>query len=268
MLIGLERRDNIAIVTIDRPERRNAFDEALWAELGDVGRKLADWLPRAVVLTGAGDAAFSAGQDVRPDNPQIERLTLAVQNHEVEPARAMLDFIHANLAALFDVPVPIIAAINGVAFGGGAEIAVRCDMRVMDLGASLCFSETRLGLMPDLGGGVALTRLIGPGRGAELILTARRVDANEALSLGLVNRVSEHGESVESAFELAEEIAANGPRAVRAALGVIRGCADLPWREAVEQEVSAAAELIASAECTHGIAAFLSGTKAEFPDPE
>lgn len=268
MPIRLDRRDKIAIVTIDRPERRNAFDEALWAELGEVGRQLAADTPRAVVLTGAGQAAFSAGQDVRPDNPQIARLTDAVRNNQVEPARAMLDYIHANLAPLFGLPVPLIAAINGVAFGGGAEIAVRCDLRVMDLGASICFSETRLGLMPDLGGGVALTRLVGPGRAAELILTARRVDATEAVSLGLVNRVSEHGECLESALELADEIVANGPRAVRSALRVIRGCADKPWGDAVEEEVSLAASLIASAECTHGIAAFLSGTKAEFPDVE
>jgi len=87
------------------------------------------------------------------------------------------------------LPVPIIAAINGLAFGGGAELAVRCDMRVMDPGAVICFSEVRLGLMPDWGGGVALSRLLGRSLAADHILTARRVNADEALDMGLVNQV-------------------------------------------------------------------------------
>jgi enoyl-CoA hydratase/carnithine racemase len=266
--VHLERRDKLAIVTLDRPERRNAFDEAQWAALGDVGRELAAAPPRAVVITGAGDAAFSAGQDVSTDNPQVARLTSAVQNREVEPAEAMLDFIHDNLAPLFGLPVPLIAAINGVAYGGGAELAVRCDLRVMDPAATICFSETRLGLMPDLGGGVALTRLVGPGRAADLILTARKVDADEALGLGLINRISAPGASVDGAVELAQQIAANGPRAVRTALEVIRSSGDQTWMEAVHQERDLAARLIASGECSFGIAAFFSRTAPEFPDPE
>ncbi len=266
MPVRLDKRGAVSVITIDRPERRNAFDETMWTELGEVGRQVHADVPRAVVLTGAGTAAFSAGQDVRPDNPQIARMMSAVQNKQVEPAAAMLAFIHESLTPLFTLPVPVIAAINGVAFGGGAEIAARCDLRVMDPEATICFSETRLGLMPDLGGGVALTRLLGPARAADLILTARRVAAEEALSLGLVNRISEAGKSLDAALELAEAIAANGPRAVRSALRVIRTTQDQSWQAALKQEVDLAAELIASAECTHGITAFLSRTKAEFPD--
>jgi enoyl-CoA hydratase len=162
--------------------------------------------------------------------------------------------------------VPIIAALGGLAYGGGAEIAARCDLRVADPRATLCFSEVRLGLMPDLGGGVALARLVGAGRAADLILTARKVRAEEALALGLVNRGSEQGASLDEALALAQEIAANGPRAVRAALAVIRGNADLSWREALHGELEAAAQLIASGECQVGIAAFLSRTPPQFRD--
>jgi len=268
MPVRLETRGKLAVVTIDRPERRNAFNEQLWLEFGEVGKQLQESIPRAVVLTGAGDKAFSAGQDVQPDNPQIARLMSAVRDKQVEPAAEMLQFIHDKLTPLFGLPVPVIAAVNGVAFGGGAEIAARCDLRVMDPEATICFSETRLGLMPDFGGGVALTRVVGQARATDLILTARRIHAPEALSLGLVNRISEPGKSVEVAVELAEQIAANGPRAVRSALHVIRTSGSMTWDDAVRMEVDMAAELIASAECTHGITAFMTRTKPEFPDLE
>jgi enoyl-CoA hydratase/carnithine racemase len=169
---------------------------------------------------------------------------------------------------LFRLPVPIIAAINGTAFGGGAELAVRCDLRVMDPLATLSFSEVRLGLMPDWGGGVALTRLVGPSRAADLILTARRVGAEEALALGVVNRVCAPGAALGAAQELAESIAANGPRAVKSALAVIRATPDSTERDALALELESAASLIASGECIFGIGAFFSRTPPSFPDPD
>ncbi|MCA9677341.1 MAG: enoyl-CoA hydratase/isomerase family protein, partial [Myxococcales bacterium] len=245
----------------------NALDREMWASLEQVLELLEADLPRALVVTGAGTKAFSAGMDVNPDNPQVARLVGAVAARDVGPARAMLDELHGVLDRLFALPVPLIAAIGGLAYGGGAELAARCDLRVADPAAILCFSEVRLGLMPDLGGGVALTRLVGPGRAADLILTARKVDAAEALRLGLVNRVSDPGASVDAAVALGEQIAGNGPRAVRAALAVIRRGADLPWRDAVAAEVDAAAHLIASGECEAGIAALFGKTAPDFVDP-
>jgi enoyl-CoA hydratase/carnithine racemase len=132
----------------------------------------------------------------------------------------------------------------------------------------ISFSEVRLGLMPDYGGGVALTRLIGRSRAADLILTARRVAADEALALGVVNRVSAAGESVAEAAELARAIAANGPRAVRAALRVIRTSGDVDQAAAIERELTLAADLIATGECVHGITAFMARATPSFPEPE
>ena len=121
--------------------------------------------------------------------------------------------------------------------------------------------------MPDLGGGVALARLLGPGRAADLILTARKVGADEALTLGFANRVSPPGQARATAIALAEDIAANGPRAVRAALAILRRSTDLPWRDAVAAEVDAAAHLIATGECRQGITAVLGRTTPRFDDP-
>ncbi len=264
--VRLERRGNVAVVLLDRPERRNAFNEKMWDDLDRVTSELGQKPPRAIVITGAGDKAFCAGFDVNPDNPQVERLVTAVQTHDRAPVEALLRRIRPAVDRLVFMPVPVIAAVNGIAFGGGAELALRCDMRVADPGAVISFSETRLGLMPDWGGGVALARLAGRSRAADLVLTARRVEAGEALRLGIVDRISAAGASLEEAVEIAEAISHNGPRAVRHALKVIRGAADMPLDEALEMETEEAVELTASGECYHGITAFLSKKEPEFPD--
>ena len=264
--VELRREGHVAVITIDRPERRNALNEALWTALDEAVAELEAAPPRAVVLTGAGDRAFCAGMDINPDNPQIARLVGAVQRSELGPAEALLVGLRRIVDRLVALPVPTIAAVNGLAYGGGAEIAARCDLRVVDPAAKICFSEVRLGLMPDLGGGVALTRLLGPGRAADLILTSRQIGADEALALGLVNRISAPGEALAAAVALGAEIAANGPRAVRGALEIIRCTPSLTDEAALAQELRSAAALIASGECAVGIPAFMARRKPDFPD--
>src|SRR4030042_155149 len=194
--IEIEYRGESALIILNRPDKKNAFDKEMWASLEQAVARLKKKLPRAVVITGAGDKAFSAGFDVSPDNPQVADLVEAVQKHNRRPVEALVRYIRETVDSLVCLPVPMIAAINGLAYGGGAELAARCDMRVMDPGAVICFSETRLGLMPDWGGGVALTRLLGRSKAADLILTARRVDAVEAFRIGLVNRISRPGRAL------------------------------------------------------------------------
>lgn len=266
--IIVEQKGHIALVTINRPEKMNAFDETLFSSLESTTEKLKANLPRAIVITGAGDRAFSAGFDVNPDNPMVKRIIDAAAQKDPGPAAELIRAIRRAVDEFVKLPVPIIAAINGIAYGGGAELAMRCDMRVLDPGAVICFSETRLGLMPDWGGGTALTVLAGPSRAAELILTGRKVDAHEALTIGIANRVSEKGRAVEEAFSLAGMIASNGPRAVRSALSLIRGKAELTAGGSLDFEERLAAELVASGECFHGVAAFLQKKKPEFPDIE
>ncbi len=266
--VTLEVQDRLAVVTLNRPERHNAFHEEMWGAFTRTTEKLRRHPPRVIVLTGAGEKAFSAGFDVNPQNPQVANLVGAVEKRDRETIGGFIRYLQGAIRAFTSLPVPVIAALNGMAYGGGAELAVQCDLRVMDESAVFCFSETRLGLMPDWGGGVALTRLCGPAIAADLILTARKVGAPEALALGLVSRVAKQGHALEDALTLARAVAANGPRAVRSALQVIRGSASLPLEEAMAVEADLAAELIAAGECVHGITAFLTRRAPVFPDVE
>lgn len=262
----LERRGAIAILTLDRPERRNALSQELWRALDARLTEIEADLPRALILTGTG-SAFCAGMDLSPDNPQVGTFMQALQDQDSSIARGMLEELRAIVDRLAGLPIPTIAAINGVAYGGGAEIAARCTFRVVDPDATVCFSEVKLGLMPDLGGGVALTRLLGPGHAADLILTARKFKGEEAGRIGFANRVSTPGAVLDAALELAHAIAENGPRAVRSSLAVIQASVELPEEQALELEIQTAAELIAGGECTHGVTAFFERKAPEFPDP-
>jgi enoyl-CoA hydratase/carnithine racemase len=264
--VQLERKNKVALVTMDYTKKKNAFDESMFAALESVTHELKQNLPRAVILTGAGQEAFCAGFDVNPENPLVTDLIKTLGKNDIEPARTLVNRIRKAIDEFIALPVPIIAAINGLAYGGGMEFATRCDLRVMDQDAQLCFSEVRLGLMPDWGGGPYLTRLVGSAVASDLILTAREVGAEEALKLGLVNRVSTRGQSVDEALNFAEQIAQNGPRAVRSALTVIRQSQGMSLEKALDLEAQIAAELIASGECMHGIAAFMEKKKPEFPD--
>ena len=266
--IRLHRQEHLAVIILDRPAKQNSFDQHMWDGLDKVVAELESSLPRVIVLVGAGDNAFCAGFDVSPENPLNKPLLVAMETHDKGPAYDLIHRIRTSTDSLVLLPVPIIAAINGLAYGGGAEIASRCDLRVMDPHAVICFSEVRFGLMPDHGGIVGLTRLVGASRAADLILTARKVGAEEAFQLGLVNRISASGKALDEALSLALSIAQNGPRAVRHALAVIRKTDDLTSKDALDMETEEAATLIASGECIYGVSAFLTRQKPEFPEPE
>ena len=266
--VTIERKEAVAIVILCRPERLNAFNAAMFGALEKTAQDLAgDPRLRAVIVTGAGDRAFSAGFDVNPDNPMVTDMAQAIERRDKAPIEGAIGAMRAAVDRFAALPVPTIAAINGKAFGGGAELAVRCDLRVMDPAAEICFSEVRLGLMPDWGGGAALARLLGSAHAADLILTARRVGADEALRIGLANRISKPGQALETALEMGASIARNGPRAVRRALEVIRAGREMSLQATLDLEQRTAIDLIATGECLHGIGAFLTGQPPVFPDP-
>ncbi|HSV96983.1 MAG TPA: enoyl-CoA hydratase/isomerase family protein [Spirochaetota bacterium] len=264
--IRLERKGRVALVTLDRPDRLHAFNDVMFDLLQKRAEELAASLPRAIVVTGTGDRSFSAGFDVRPDNPMVRRIVDSVTTKDETPAREAIAHIRRAVDAFVSLPVPIIAALNGSAFGGGAELSVRCDLRVMVKTAVVCFSEAKLGLMPDWGGGAALARLVGASRAADLVLTAREVGADEALAMGLVNRVCEPGAALNEALGMAALIADNGPRAVRHALALIRNSRNVAYDASLAEEAGSAVSLIVSGECFHGVSAFLERKKPEFPD--
>lgn len=265
--ILLERKGHIAVVTLNRPSRLNAFNSLMFTELQRVTAELKSRLPRVIIITGAGDKAFSAGFDVNPDNPLLMELYDAMGKKDRPAIVRGMKFVIDTVGNFTSLPVPVIAAINGLAYGGGAELSIRSDMRVMNKKAVICMSEVTLGLMPDWGGGATLAHLIGPARAADLILSARKVPADEALQLGLVNRVSDN-QCLEEAMALAEMISKNGPRAIRHSLSVIRQSRDLSLAKTLDLELEEAVTLVESGESVHGVTAFLEKREADFPDIE
>ncbi len=258
--------DRIAIVTFNRPDRRNAMNRDVLDQLVRVTARLKKESPRAVILTGKGEKAFSAGFDVNLDNPMAMGMFEAISGKDREKAQVLVNRLRDAVDGFIALPVPIIAAVNGIAYGGGAEIAARCDMRVVGQSAVFCFSEVTLGLMPDFGGGSKLSKLIGPARAADLILTARKVHAEEALALGLANRICGDADVLDTALALGRSIAKNGPRAVRSALSVIRQSMNQTLDDSLAYEKQQTVSLILSGECLHGVAAFLEKRVPDFPD--
>ena len=245
--VRAERRGALAIWTIDRQDRMNALSRATVRELGRLAREAAsDRDVRAVILTGAGDRAFSAGADLK------ER-----QSMSEEEVRDFLSLYRESFFAIDALPKPVIAAINGVAFGGGLELALACDLRVARDGAAMGLTETSLGIIPGAGGTQRLTRLLGPAKTKELVLLARRIDASEALTLGIVSRVAEPGQSaLDCAVALAEPLVNGAPIALAAALEAIDAATELPLDAGLSVERRAYERTLGSKDRLEALAAF------------
>ncbi|PLR81228.1 enoyl-CoA hydratase-related protein [Bacillus sp. V33-4] len=202
--VDLQVKDLLAIITINRPDQLNCFDYETLNQLDQVVEEIKlDKNIRAVIITGAGEKAFSAGADLK------ERRTL--NEREV---RRNVNKIRSVFNRIEELPQPTIAAINGYALGGGFELALVCDFRFAVEEAKLGLTEVSWAIIPGAGGTQRLSRLIGTSRAKELILTARRITANDAYELGVINKVVNREQLMSSAIELAEEIMKNGPLAV------------------------------------------------------
>ena len=206
-LVSLRREGALAIVTLERPEVMNALSFDTLGRLAGLAAELGrDPGTRAVIVTGAGGKAFCAGADLKERAGFTQEQTLAFVSR-----------IGDVFSAVARLPQPTIAAIDGVAYGGGLELALACDLRVAGRGSRMGLTETALAIIPGAGGTQRLPAVVGVGRAKELIFTARRLDAEQALAIGLVDRLAEPGGALDAARALAAEIAANGPLAVRAA---------------------------------------------------
>jgi enoyl-CoA hydratase len=204
----------VATVTLHRPEVHNAMNEVMRRELTRCFEGLADdEAVTVIVVTGAGERAFSAGADIREFVEPLAPVRFRRQ-------RRRLDFRQA----MDRCAQPIVAAVNGFALGGGLELALACDIRVAAADATLGLTEINLAIIPGGGGTQRLPRLVGRGKALEMILTGARVPADEALRLGLVERVVPAGEALEAATSLARAIAAKAPVALRYAKeAVVKG---------------------------------------------
>ncbi|MBW1975211.1 MAG: enoyl-CoA hydratase [Deltaproteobacteria bacterium] len=202
-----ERRDQVVILTLNRPEVMNALNFAMLRELKEKVEKLHfDSSVRVVIITGAGEKAFCAGADLK------ERATLT------EDQVKEFIFTIRNLFTFIEfMNKPVIAAVNGIALGGGTELALASDIRIASTNATMGLTETRLAIIPGAGGTQRLPRLVGRGKAKELIFTGRRVDAQEALQIGLVNKVCPPEKLMDECLEMAAMICETGPIAIQQA---------------------------------------------------
>jgi enoyl-CoA hydratase/carnithine racemase len=245
--LRVDRDGPWVVVTLNRPEVMNALSRTLVRELGACFRSLADdGEARVVVLTGAGDKAFCAGADLKERKGMSD-----------DEVRAMLGYYRESFGLIDRCPKPVVAALNGVAFGGGFELALACDLRVAVPTATVGLPETSLAIIPGAGGTQRLSRLIGPGRAKELILLARRLSASEALAQGLLTAVAEPGEdAVVAAKRLTEGLAYGAPIALAAALDAIDLGADLDLEAGLDLEARCYERTLRSSDRREALAAF------------
>jgi len=252
--IRYELADGVATITLNRPEVHNAMNEKMREELtacfGDIAQN-AD--VRVVVATGAGEKAFSAGADIREFvAPQVP---VQFRAH-----RQRVDF----RAAMDRCGQPIIAAIRGFALGGGLEFALACDIRIASEDSLLGLTEVNLAIIPGGGGTQRLPRLVGRDKALEMILTGVRIDAREALRIGLVERVVPAGEALSAAQTLALTLAERAPVALRYAKEAVVKGLELPLAEGGRLENDLATLLRTTEDRIEGAKAFLEKRKPRF----
>lgn len=210
--IHYEQQGNLAFITLNRPDSMNAFNYDMLTELGQVAEAIRiNPDIRVVVFTGAGDKAFSVGADLK------ERKTLTDQH-----VKRNIFKIGEVFSTIENLPQPTIAMINGFAFGGGMELALACDFRIITDDTLLGLTETSLAIIPGAGGTQRLPRLIGESKAMELILTARRLKSAEALEYGLVTKVAPRADLINVTAQFAEMMLANGPIALQQAKYAIK----------------------------------------------
>lgn len=250
-----EREARVLLVTLNRPEVLNAINTQMGRDLYELWTRLtaepAD--VRCVVLTGAGERAFCAGGDLKERDGMTQAQWQA--QHEL---------FERGFVALMELPVPVIAAVNGHAYGGGLETALACDFIYAARGARFALSEVRLGIMPGGGGTQNLPRAVGERRAKELILTAKPFSAEEGAAWGLVNRVCEPGSLLNDALETARQIAVNAPLSVRQAKKSIHYGLQTDLLTGYRLEIEAYNRLVDTEDRREGVRAFNEKRKPSF----
>jgi len=259
MVVQLTRREEAAVITLNRPEALNALSFAILDELAAAFDEVAASDARVLLMTGAGDKAFCAGADIR----ELRNRDLIAQKRDAERGQA----VFSKLTAL---PMPSVAVINGYAFGGGLELAMACTFRLATANARLGLPEIKLGLIPGYGGTQRLPRLIGEARALEMIMTGRTVNADEAERIGLVNRVIEKSAMqrgvIEQALTFSREFTCYSLPALRFARAAVTRALDVSLEEGLRTEADLSTLAFRMIDAEEGMAAFEEKRKPEFRD--
>jgi len=251
--IILEKKDGIGYITLNRPEVFNAISQELIDEFSDALDTVnKDYEIQVLILTGAGKG-FQAGADIR-ELSMMTPMSILRWNEGVLRNHAKLEKLRQ----------PVIAAINGLAMGGGLELALSCSLRIAVEGAKLALPEVKLGIIPGTGGTQRLPRLIGKGKAYELLLTGDTITAEEALKIGLVNKVVPRGEALKAAEELAGKIMANAPIAVEMCKDAVEIGMDLPLEQAIQYSQKNCITCFSTEDMKEGTGAFLEKRKPNF----
>ncbi len=249
-----EISDQIAVLTINRPDALNAMNDQVVADLESAVQScIEDDKVGIIILTGAGDKAFVAGADIKK-----------MQTMGSEGALAFGKAGQQMTLTIENSPKPVIAAVNGFALGGGCEISMACHIRVASESASFGQPEVLLGILPGWGGTQRLPRLVGTGLANEIITTGRMVNAAEAKDIGLVNHVVAPEELMNKCFEIAKQILKNGPQAVAQSLDCIRKGVGTSIEEGLSMEVENFSKLFGNEEAREGLTAFVEKRKPNF----
>jgi enoyl-CoA hydratase len=249
-----EKKENIGLLTINRPEKLNAISNELISELKDLLDKIKnDEELRVLIITGAGDKAFVAGADIKElvDRDASQGRRISQERQEI-------------FSRIENLPVPVIAAVNGYALGGGLELALACSIRICSEKAQFGAPEVKLGIIPGDGGTQRLPRLVGLGRAMELILTGDFIDAQEAYRIGLVNKVLPQEELMDKATELAKKIASRPPLAVRFAKEAVNRSQEGDAASGFALESYLHALSCTTEDKKEGVSAFLEKRKGKF----
>jgi enoyl-CoA hydratase len=252
--ILFERAAGYALLTLNRPDKLNALTSVMKTDLFDFLETLKyEQQLRAVILTGAGDKSFCAGTDIAELSEMSGQLGREVSESGQKLSREFENF-----------PVPVIAAVNGLAAGGGFELLLGCHLRIASTAATFSLPETWLGLMPAYGATQRLVREIGLGHAVEWMLTRRTISAEEAFDFGLLNRIVPPERVLEEALSLANEIEHLSPLSIRACLKAVTQGIELPLEEGLALETELFAFLFSTEDAREGTRAFLEKRKPVF----
>lgn len=252
--ILVSAEEGIAIVTINRPNALNAINAAVMKGLNDwftSGYKEVDGL-KGVIITGSGEKAFVAGADIK-----------GFTSLSSEEGKQLAKYGQDTYFLIENFHLPVLAAVNGYALGGGCELAMACHMRVASENAMFGQPEVKLGLIPGYGGTQRLPQLIGKAKAIELTLTADAIDAVEALQLGLANHVVPYEELMDKCKSIIVKISKKGPLSISKAIQAINAYYDKS-KNGYEVECQTFGELLVSDECKEGVSAFIEKRKPNF----